>query len=179
MSEVVTKSEFARRRGWHPSRVSKLLGRGLPVLADGRIDVVAAEAWCDENLDHARARQWGGRPPAPAATSPSDDEEAGGESLAELRRQRESTRVERDALELRKAKGELVDRADVRRFLFARARMERDSHLAWVTRVAPQLAGELGASPSLLFARLDGMMREHLEHLAGLALPEAPDDALA
>jgi hypothetical protein len=43
-------------------------------------------------------------------------------------------------LALAKSRGELVEQAEVTKFLSQRARMERDSWLAWASAVAGQLA---------------------------------------
>jgi hypothetical protein len=66
---------------------------------------------------------------------------------------------------------------DVLHTVFARARAERDAHMAWVQRSAPLLAAELGADPRATFAALDRMMREHLEHLADMPLGSFDDGA--
>ena len=71
----------------------------------------------------------------------------------------------------------LVETAAATRTVFARARAERDAHMAWVQRTAPLLAAELGADPRATFAALDRMMREHLEHLADLPLGSFGDGA--
>ena len=63
------------------------------------------------------------------------------------------------------------------RTVFARARAERDAHMAWVQRTAPLLAAEVGADPRATFAALDRMMREHLEYLADMPLGSFGDGA--
>jgi hypothetical protein len=70
------------------------------------------------------------------------------------------------ALRHAKAAGELVDRAAAERLIFARARLERDAWLAWCTRAAPELAGELQADERAVFVALDRLVRRHLEELA-------------
>ena len=62
-------------------------------------------------------------------------------------------------------------------WVFARARAERDAHMAWVQRTAPLLAAEVWADPRATFAALDRMMREHLEYLADMPLGSFGDGA--
>ena len=70
-----------------------------------------------------------------------------------------------------------MDRKGVELALFERARAERDAHMAWVSRIAPELATELQADLSAVYAFLDREMRHHLEDLASTSLQElAPDD---
>ena len=49
MSETLTKAELARRLGIGRSRVTALVKRGLPVRADGRIDLADALTWLKAN----------------------------------------------------------------------------------------------------------------------------------
>jgi len=62
-------------------------------------------------------------------------------------------------MRIEREQGKLIDADEARRTVFARARAERDAHLAWVQRTAPLLAAELGADPRATFAALDRMMR--------------------
>jgi phage terminase Nu1 subunit (DNA packaging protein) len=47
---TVTKGELASRLGVHPSRVSALIKRGLPVRPDRKIDLEAAVTWMKANV---------------------------------------------------------------------------------------------------------------------------------
>jgi hypothetical protein len=69
--------------------------------------------------------------------------------------------------------GELIERALVKNFISARARMERDRWLSWVSAVSARLASSLGADHGRLFAALEGEVRDHLRELA-----EAPLELL-
>jgi phage terminase Nu1 subunit (DNA packaging protein) len=51
MTETISKRELARRLGVVPSRISALIKRGLPVLADGKIDLEAASKWMKANCE--------------------------------------------------------------------------------------------------------------------------------
>lgn len=159
LDQAESKTEFATRVGLTKGRISQLIADGLPVRADGQIDVAAGLNWIETNLDPAR-RNKGGTSAATGRTA----------TLAEARRLHEIVKVQRAKLAYEREQGSLIDAADARRTVFARARAERDAHLAWVQRTAPLLAAELGADPRATFAALDRMMREHLEHLADLPL---------
>src|SRR5437764_14732997 len=50
----VTKAAFAERVGLTRGRISQLIAQGLPVLADGRIEVEAGLRWMEETLDPDR-----------------------------------------------------------------------------------------------------------------------------
>lgn len=52
MDEVITKAELARRLGISKARVSQLVGRGLPVNKDGRVNADEAVKWV---TSHSRA----------------------------------------------------------------------------------------------------------------------------
>lgn len=155
-----SKSSFAARTGLSPGRISQLIAEGLPVGGDGSIDVEAGLSWMATNLDAARRGKGGSAVAASARTA----------TLAEARRLHEIVRVQRAKLAYEREQGNLVDAGEARNTVFARARAERDAHLAWVQRAAPILAAEAGGDPNRTFAILDRMMREHLEHLAGTPL---------
>lgn len=161
-----TKTAFAARVGLTKGRISQLVAEGLPVRADGRIDVAVGLAWIEDNLDPAR-RNRGGAPTTTTRTA----------TLAEAKRLHEIVKVQRARLAFEREQGKLIDADEARRTVFARARAERDAHLAWVQRSAPLLAAELGADPRATFAALDRMMREHLEYLADLPLGSFGDGA--
>lgn len=154
-----TKAEFATRIGVTKGRVSQLIAQGLPVRADGQIDIETGLAWIENNLDAAR-RNKGGGTAARAAT------------LAEAKRMHEIVKVQRARLAYEHEKGDLIDAADAERTVFARAKAERDAHIAWVQRSAPIMAAELGIEPGPVFTVLDRLMREHLVHLAETPLEE-------
>ena len=151
----VTKSAFAQRAGITKSRVSQLIGQGLPVRPDGKIDPIEAEAWIAENLDPRRRRS--------AAVDQVTSQRG---RLPSLRGEIEVEKLRQIRLENDRKDGTSVDKAAAEAAIFARARLERDSHLSFVVRVAPVLAAELGADEARLFAALDREMRTHLEQLA-------------
>ena len=160
LNEVETKTAFAERVGLTKGRISQLVAEGLPVRADGQIDVAVGLAWIEDNLDPARRNKGGAVAGSNARTS----------TLAEAKRLHEIVKVQRAKLAYEREQGKLIDADEARGTVFARARAERDAHMAWVQRTAPLLAAEVGADPRATFAALDRMMREHLEHLADLPL---------
>jgi len=113
-----------------------------------KIDFVKASAWLEANVDPVRKNGW---------QDP---------SLNDLRRKREEVRFETSKLELAKARGELVERVAVKRFLSERARMERDSWLAWASAVSARLAASLGVDHGRLFAAIEDEVRAQLRYIA-------------
>lgn len=158
----LSKSDFAREMGVTPGRISQLIPRGLPVLPNGRIDPEAGREWYAANVDPSRRRavvqagEHGSRP-----VSIKDEIET--ERLAHARMKR---------LHLEKA---LVDKQTVEAAIFARARAERDAHMGWVVRIAPQLAAHAGGDTAAVFAFLDREMRTHLATLANRPLEGLAD----
>ncbi len=153
MGDGVTKAIYARRAKLSHGRVSDLIAQGLPTLADGKIDPAAADAWLAENIDPARKD----------ADKRGRSAKAGKlATVAEARRKKIIFDLELSNLNLRERKGELVERAEVERFIFERAHFERDQWLGWIARTAPALAHELNCDPAAAFAALDRMVREHL-----------------
>jgi hypothetical protein len=161
-----SKSEFAARVGVTKGRVSQLVAAGLPVREDGKIDIETGLAWMEANLDPAKRNKGGAK---------IEDEMDGGPSLAEARRLHLIVQIQRAKIALRQERGELISADQAKITIFNRARAERDSHIAWVQRSAPILAGELGCDPAQMFAALDRLMREHLEHLADTPLDVLKD----
>ena len=154
-----SKSAFAARVGLTRGRISQLIAEGLLVRADGRIDVDLGLAWIENNLDPARRSKGGG---ATGKTA----------TLAEARRLHEIVKVQRARLAYEHERGMLIDAAAAERTVFARAKAERDAHLAWAQRSAPVIAAELGIETGPVFVVLDRLMREHLEHLASMPLED-------
>lgn len=159
--DVVTKKAVAELLGVHPSRVSQLIKQGLPTEPNGRVSIVKARAWVAAHLDPTRAKILRGTGQGAHSTS-------GGAIRVEL----DTVRVARARLELERQRGTLIDRQSVEAAVFARARAERDAHMAWAVRIAPVIAVRLGLDAAVLLAQLEAEMRLHLEHLAGLSLQE-------
>ena len=157
LDRAETKTEFAARVGLTKGRISQLIAEGLPVRADGTVDVEAGLAWMERNLDPSRRGKGG------TVTG-------GSPSIADARRMLTLVQVQRARLAYDKERAALIDADAAAATIFARARAERDAHMAWVQRAAPLVAAETGADPQIIFATLDRLMREHLEHLADTPL---------
>jgi hypothetical protein len=151
-----SKTTFAARVGLTKGRISQLVAEGL--------------AWIEDNLDPARPNK-GGAPATPTAPTRVST------TLAEAKRLHEIVNVQRAKLAFEREQGQLIETVAATRTVFARARAERDAHMAWVQRTAPLLAAEVGADPRATFAALDRMMREHLEYLADMPLGSFGDGA--
>jgi len=161
-----TKTAFATRVGLTKGRISQLVAEGLPVRGDGQIDVALGLAWIEDNLDPSRRNKGGTVAPARS-----------GITLAEAKRMHEIVKVQRAKLAFEREQGQLIETVSATRTVFARARAERDAHMAWVQRTAPLLAAEVGADQRATFAAMDRMMREHLEYLADMPLGSFGDGA--
>ena len=199
-----SQRQFAGRVGLSQGRITQLVKEGLPLLANGRIDVDAALRWLEQNLDQARSARAKGvsvepapkpapqPPPQPAARtkplppSPSRSEPpvapapvaapaTGGVTMAEARRQHEIVRVANARLRFDKDRGKLINKDEVKVLVFNRARKERNAHLAWIMRAAPLMAADLQVDPTLMFSVLDRYVREHLTDLAKAPLLDLPD----
>jgi phage terminase Nu1 subunit (DNA packaging protein) len=156
----MTKTAFAARLGVSAGRVSQMVKAGLPVLDNGRIPLVAAEAWYRANI---RQRAEGA--------------EHSANVLGRVKQEREEAQRDLLQLDLARRRHQLIDRREVELTLHDRARAERDAHTAWVSRVAPIIAAELGADLAMLYAALDREMRTHLQDLAETPLSELLTDA--
>ena len=155
---LITQTEFQRRVGLSPSRFRQLKAEGFPLMGK-RVDYEKAMAWMEANVDPARKGNW----------------QDG--SLNDLRRERERMKIEQGKLELAKARGELVERREVKKFLTERARMERDTWLAWTSTVSARLAASLGVDHSHLFAAIEDEVRAQLLYLSDKQLENDTNDA--
>lgn len=48
---TLRKVDFAKHVGVTPARISQLVGKGLPLEADGRIDIARGELWIRDNVN--------------------------------------------------------------------------------------------------------------------------------
>lgn len=166
MTELATKSSFAKAVNLARSRITQLIAEGLPVRPDGRIDVAKGKRWIKAKLDPARreARKPSGR----------TNGRANGHSVEKTVADLRGTKMQREAdlldLELQQKRGQLVDRVKAEAAIFDRARMERDRWIGWTARTAPTIAAATGADPTQVFTMLDKLVREHLAELAATPL---------
>lgn len=162
---LLSKQDYARRCGRSKPSVSRWIGLGMPVTADGKIDVAAADAWRAARLDPGHDRrdvtapaEPGGLFDAGVPARRSDLQEARARVTA---RQAQLLEAKLDALEKR-----TVERAAVERAVFGRARFERDAWQAWPARVAASLAVRLGTDVEPTRLALAEAVREQLTTLA-------------
>lgn len=156
---TVSKSQFAKLAGVSPSRVSQMIGRGLPVEPNGRIDVARGRCWIADNIDQGRAEAQH----SSAATGQATMRFGGGD-------EKKSLETELTRIELEKARGSLVDRALVERVVFGAARAERDAWLTWPLRIAAGLAAEIGIEESILLPALKRAVRDQLHAMSEVDL---------
>jgi len=151
----LTKSEFAARRGWSKSYVSKLASQDRLVLsADGKVDVEATEALLVDSADPSKAavaarhleqrvdrdvrsqlQPAGDTPAVPAAVQGGGK----GRDFQAARAHREYFLAQLAEAEFNKVQGNLVERDAVEDAAFAAGRLLRDQMFG----LAPQLAAEL------------------------------------
>lgn len=153
---VVSKSEFAARRGWSKSYVTKLAGQDRLVLtADGKVDLEATEALLDQTADPSKAavaaRHEDGRiergvhahilPAAEASGALPTLQVKGGQGadFQRARAHREYYLAQLAETEFLKVQGTLVDIEAVRLSAYNNGRILRDALLG----LPPQIAGEL------------------------------------
>ena len=149
----VSKSGFAKLIGVSPSRISQMIRQGLPIEANGKIDVSSGRCWVADNIDKGRSEAQ--RPSAFGQTSIFDRPDDKRSMEAELLR-----------IELEKAKGQLVDRVMVDRAIFSAARAARDAWATWPLRIGSELAATLGVDEAVLVPALKRAVRQHLEELS-------------
>lgn len=153
----LTKSEFAERRGWAKSYVTKLDKQDRLVLTeDGKIDVVATEALLAESADpskapiaarheakrlvrdqdHSHSLDNADQTPAVAQPSMLSGIER---SFQKSKAHREYYLAQQEEMNFYKLQGSLVERQAVEDAAFVAGRMLRDQLLG----LAPQLAAEV------------------------------------
>lgn len=175
----LTKSEFAERRGWAKSYVTKLDRQDRLVLTeDGKIDVVATEALLDESSDpskgpvaarhevkrlereqeQSRDAEVTDKTPAVAQPSTLSGVER---SFQKSKAHREYYLAQQEEMNFYKLQGNLVERKPVEDAAYAAGRMVRDLMFG----LAPQLAAELAAmtDPWQIEKHLTGAFRRVFE----------------
>ncbi|MFJ4256714.1 terminase small subunit [Pseudomonas monteilii] len=179
----LTKSEFAARRGWSKSYVSKLASQDRLVLADdGKVDVEATEALLAESADPSKAAVASRHEekrierdvrsqlqPAEAmpTVQPAIQQPGKGLDFQKARAHREYYLAQLAEAEFNKVQGNLVERKSVEDAAFAAGRTLRDL----VFGLAPQLAAELsGMTDSWEIEKhLTGAFRQVFEDAAKMS----------
>ncbi|MGU3538115.1 hypothetical protein [Methylobacterium sp. A54F] len=156
----LTKTAFATRHGVAKSRVTELIGEGLPVLATGRIDPVEGDAWMACRLDPARRA---------AASRRGQVHHAAGK-VADQRARKLDRENELLDLDLARKRGELISRDETLKALQEFGTLHRDAWLGWIARTVPVLCAA-GGEPTAVFASLDKAVRDQLAEFARLPPP--------
>ncbi len=128
LPRALSKSAFAKLVAVSPGRVSQMVKQGLPVEADGKIDVARGKLWIAENINPTRA--------ASQAKGPTlFGEERQKASLTEERAR--LAKEQADAAEIKNAilRKELVHASDVEREWASVLRKVRSGVLAVPSRV--------------------------------------------
>ena len=161
-AELVTKSEYAARRGCAPSAVTRALneGRITAIVVDGRamIDPAVADIQWGRNT----RRRVDSRPATDAAAAPPTDGDP--VSYEDARRRREQAEAQLAELKLAEKCGDLVRVADVTSALTKRIIIYRDSMLQIPARLSAQLAAE--SDEASVYAILDKELRHVMTELA-------------
>ncbi|MCA3572750.1 MAG: hypothetical protein IOC86_02465 [Aestuariivirga sp.] len=159
MPSTLTQIAFAKEVGLSRGRISQLVAEGLPVERDGKIDPIKGKEWIANNLDPKRRE---------AATGNAPEGKLG--MVAAMRAQKLQTEAKLVELELKQKEGKLLDRAEVEKAIFERARFERDAWIGWASRAATELAAALISNPQETFIALDKLVRLHLTELASTSI---------
>lgn len=152
MSETATHAEFAELIGVSRQRVTAMVAKGLPTVRGGRIPVEDARKWYRSEVGRRRRNRTKGQ-------AEQSERESHRDRLDRLK-------ADLAQVELDQKRDLLVEKAGIEKALFARARAERDAHVAFPARISSALAAELGVDSARLFAALDREMRAHLAQLS-------------
>lgn len=166
---VISKTEFAARRGWAKSYVSKLANQDRLVLTDdGKIELEATEALLAESADPSKAavadrhnRLRLQREAQTAAEEPAVTQVGTAADFQKSRALREHYLALQERDNYRKQQGTLVEREAVETGAYNAGRLLRDQLLG----MSPQLAPELAAmsDPWQIERHLTAAIRRSLE----------------
>jgi hypothetical protein len=153
---TLSKKAFGEAIGVSGGRVTQMIAMGLPVEPNGRVDLAKGKLWVEENIDRNRRR----------ANLP----EGSPLGFASSRAEREAADAKLARLKADRLEGLLISRPTALRAIETRARSERDAWIAWVNRVAPEVAIETGADLGAVTALLDRLVRLQLATLAEMKI---------
>ncbi len=143
MAELISQSEYARRRDVSRQYINKLVQQGkIPTDDKKRIDPDIADTVLEQDADPARRLNETEYESEPL---PADDENAGGvstnghTSFAKFRSAREAYQAKLAQLDYEERAGQLLKKADVERETYDAARLLRDRFLS----LPQELAGAL------------------------------------
>ena len=131
--EQISIREAARRLGVQRRAVQKRIEAGtLSKLPNGKLDWLQVERQWTGNRDESKVR----KTEAPHFTIPPA---ATGRNFADAKTKREYVRLEKEALQLKRAKGEVVSVAEINAFVSGMIIRARDTFL----RIGPELQDRL------------------------------------
>lgn len=156
MPQLISKAEYARRRGCDPAAVTRAVQKGWITAIDGKIDPVVADVQWAANArsraDSRPATEVGARlagisAPPPAAGGAGEGGEPARPPATEdgyfaARTRRETAEAELAELKLQEQLGQLVRAADVRAAYAKRAAALREGLLQLPARLSAILAAE-------------------------------------
>ena len=149
---TLRKKDFAELVGVTPARVTHMIGKGLPVEADNRIDVARGKLWIKENVNATRsAAQAKQQDLLPFAAQP----DAAAEH-ARLAKERADTQALKNA-QLRK---ELVPAAEVERAWAGEWRLMRSAILAVSSRLRQRLPHLTAEDVEIIDGELRGILKD-------------------
>ena len=168
--ELITQSEYARRRGCTEGAVRRAVRDGRISLIDGKIDPVAADAqWARNTRVRAGSRATDdANLQAPAGPARGRSDEDGDDGYWVSKARREKAEADLAELKLSEQRGELVRAADVRAAQARRLAALRESLLQLPARLAPVLAAEVDAARchDTLQAELHALLEQMTEGVA-------------
>jgi hypothetical protein len=151
MSELVSQSEYARRKDVSRQYINRLVAQGkIPTDEQKRIDPELADAVLAQLADPARRLDSGGAEPEyePVTAEAYEDEAAGGApaagghtSFAKFRSAREAYQAKLAQLDYEERAGKLVKKDEVEREAFDVSRQLRDRFLSLPQELAGTLVG--------------------------------------
>lgn len=167
--ELISMSEYARRRGCSEAAVRHAVRDNRISLIDGRVDPVAADAqWARNTRVRAGSRPADDvnlRAPSAAPGPPGAAQEPPVEDYYVVKARRERAEADLAELKLAELRGELVRVADVRAAYAKRAAGLREAILQLPARLSAQLAAESDQAKchDLLQADLHGILAQLVE----------------
>jgi hypothetical protein len=150
MKQLMKLSEYATHRGVSRPYVSKLHKGGLLTMRGKLVDVRATDAVLDDRV------------PRPGKS---------GESFAAARTRREAASATLRELEVAIKSHKLTDAEEVKAATEARFREDAQAFLDWPSRVAAEMAAELGIEERFLHTALDRAVRQFMRERSATPVP--------
>lgn len=170
--ELVSKTEYARRRGCTEAAVRRAVKDGRITLIEGKIDPVAADAqWARNTRVRAGSRptddaNLSGSGQAGGRAGDDDDDEDDANGYWKSRARRERAEAELAELKLSELQGHLVRADDWAAALARRAAAFREGLLQIPARLSAQLAAE--TDQARVHTLLEDELRQVMAHLTSM-----------